>query len=205
MQQEWFPQINSDIFISHSHRDEKLAITFAGWLNAKFGLKCFIDSCIWGYGNKLLEIIDRKYCPNEKGGYDYDKRNVSTSHVHMMLSSALAMMIDKTECLFFLNTNNSSISLDDIGRVENKTLSPWIYYEIGIARMIRIRVPQSHRKVFSKSLLLEGDEYLKIAYPLNINHLSELTLDNLIKWVENYSLKNREHPLDILYKLKSPS
>ncbi len=33
MQENWFPQIESDIFISHSHSDEKTAITLAGFLN----------------------------------------------------------------------------------------------------------------------------------------------------------------------------
>lgn len=32
LQNDWFPQIDCDIFISHSHKDENLAITLAGWL-----------------------------------------------------------------------------------------------------------------------------------------------------------------------------
>lgn len=47
MQVSWFPQIKADVFISHSHSDEKLAIIFAGWLYNAFGLTAFIDSCVW--------------------------------------------------------------------------------------------------------------------------------------------------------------
>lgn len=56
MQSNWFPQIKADIFLSHSHQDEKLAIALSEWMYQNFGLIVFIDSCIWGYSNKLLEI-----------------------------------------------------------------------------------------------------------------------------------------------------
>src|SRR5574344_1710135 len=133
IQNDWFPQIECDIFISHSHKDEKLAIALAGWLNDRFKLRSFIDSCIWEYADDLLKIIDNEYCYQlQNNTYNYKSRNYSTSHVHMMLNMALMKMIDKTECLFFLNTPNS-ISLSDIG---TKTLSPWIYSEIGISQII---------------------------------------------------------------------
>ena len=33
LQNNWFPQINSDIFISHSHKDKKIAIALSGMLS----------------------------------------------------------------------------------------------------------------------------------------------------------------------------
>lgn len=45
---DWFPNIRADIFISHSHQDEDLAISFAGWLKQNFKLESFIDSTVWG-------------------------------------------------------------------------------------------------------------------------------------------------------------
>jgi hypothetical protein len=105
LQEHWFPQINADAFISHSHKDERNAICIAGWLHHTFGITAFIDSCIWGFAGELLKMIDDAYCLNSGGKtYSYEDRNFSTAHVHMMLSTALQMMIDKTECLFFLNT-----------------------------------------------------------------------------------------------------
>lgn len=51
IQNDWFPEIDADIFISHSHNDCKLANGIAGWMNEEFGLRCFIDSNVWGYTN----------------------------------------------------------------------------------------------------------------------------------------------------------
>ena len=57
MKANWFPQINADIFISHSHEDEQLAIALAGWLHEKFGLVSFIDSvCFAREGNALFQL-----------------------------------------------------------------------------------------------------------------------------------------------------
>ena len=39
IQNDWFPEINADIFISHSHSDRDLANGIAGWINQKFGLR----------------------------------------------------------------------------------------------------------------------------------------------------------------------
>lgn len=200
MQSNWFPQIKSDIFISHSHRDEKQAITLAGWLYETFKIKAFIDSCIWGYSDDLLKIIDKKYCLQDDGYYNYTKRNYSTSHVHMMLSTALTMMIDKTECLFFLNTPNS-ISTNE---VVDKTESPWIYSEIAMTQMIRQTVPRrrliQETKYFSKGGVV--NESLKIKYDINLSHLSDIDRSTLVSWEEKNNSTNAGSALDILYKIK---
>ena len=121
MQENWFPQVKADIFFFYSHADKNLAIRLAGWLYTEFGLTAFIDSCIWGYSDDLLKSIDTEYCHNSNDNtFDYQRRNLSTSHVHMMLSTALTMMIDKTECIFFLNTPNSITTSEVI----SKTNSP---------------------------------------------------------------------------------
>lgn len=86
LQENWFSTDEQfDVFLSHSHKDENLAISLANFLYQKLNLKAFVDSCLWGYSNKLLKEIDNTYCkiPN-KSSYFYDKRNYSTSHVHIM-------------------------------------------------------------------------------------------------------------------------
>jgi len=125
MQFDWFPGIKADIFISHSSKDKQLAIKLAGWLKDNFNLECFIDSCVWGYCDKLLNSIDKRYCYNhQRDTYNYTKRNYSTSHIHNMLAIALNTMIDKSECVFFLNTDNSIKKNEDT--LFKVTESPWI-------------------------------------------------------------------------------
>ena len=60
IQGEWFPEINADIFISHSRDDADLANGIAGWINSNFNLHCFIDSNVWGYSDELLEKLSNK-------------------------------------------------------------------------------------------------------------------------------------------------
>ena len=38
MKDDWFPMIKADVFISHSHKDEKAAIAISGWLKSRFNL-----------------------------------------------------------------------------------------------------------------------------------------------------------------------
>ena len=214
MQANWFPQIEADIFISHSHKDEDLALTLAGWLKVSFGLTAFIDSCVWGYANRLLKMIDNEYCyQKETNTYNYQKRNYSTSHVHMMLSVALTQMIDNTECLFFLNTPNS-ITPDDT--IIEQTESPWIYSEIAMSRLIRKKELKEYRDVAlleSQRAFAEGGA-LNVRYDLPTEHLTEINEEILKIWKDSgcslsspnheylqYPKKLRVHPLDKLYEL----
>ena len=118
IEKDWFPEIKADVFWSHSHKDEKDVIALAGFLN-NLGLTTFIDSCVWGYADDLLKQIDDTYCISKKSSddlidfYSYQKRNQSTTHVHMLLNGALMKMMDNTECLIFLDTPNS-LKMQDI-------------------------------------------------------------------------------------------
>jgi hypothetical protein len=205
MQSNWFPQINADIFISHSHKDESRAIGLAGWLNYEFGLDVFIDSCVWGYSIELLKIIDDEYCLSaDKGTYDYQKRNYSTSHVHMMLSTALTMMMDKAECVFFLNTPNSIETKDLI----NKTESPWIYYEIAMTKLVRNRSLKEYRDKLIKKALFESAQNAKelnIKYEVTLDHLHSINQVDIDNWrtTWNAQLHKEDYPLDVLYKRKN--
>ena len=113
IENDWFPKIDAHVFISHSHNDLKFVISFAGWLYEKFKIEAFIDSCVWENSDTLLRSIDNRYCVlsrNENGDiktYGYNLRNKSTSNVHMILYTALMKMIDRTECLMFVNTPSS--------------------------------------------------------------------------------------------------
>jgi len=198
IQHNWFPQIEADIFISHAHSDNRTAIIFSEILQNCFNLTSFIDSCVWGYANDLLKLIDDEYCLNYGGcTYNYTKRNFSTSHVHLMLSTALMMMIDNCECVFFLDTPNSVTTEGVIDR----TQSPWIYSEISISRLIKRKFPQRRSK-FLESLQKSSVEALNIGYELDTSHFIELTEENFHEWDKQSN--GEKHSLDILYKLLPP-
>jgi len=203
MQKNWFPQVKADIFISHSHKDEKRAVALAGWLYQTFGIKSFIDSCIWGYSNDLLKLIDKKYCYQEESNtYNYNLRNYSTSHIHMMLSVALTMMIDNTECIFFLTTPNSITTSSII----KKTESPWIYSEIAMTQMVRKNVPERIKNKADENLEKGGvlKESLKIQFDADLSHLIEINVETFNLWIKGFLKSTANNALDKLYKLTEP-
>lgn len=86
----------------------------------EFKLTAFVDSCVWGYCDDLLKQIDNEYCKKKDGKtYDYELRNYTTSHVHMMLSTALIEMIDNTECIMFYNTPSSVTLVEDLETIKS--------------------------------------------------------------------------------------
>ncbi|WP_338001329.1 hypothetical protein, partial [Pseudomonas brassicae] len=69
-----------------------MAIQLAHELEKK-GVNAFVDSVVWGSSYELLSVIDNKYSKSDDGQhFDYQKRNRSTAHVHMILATALQKM-----------------------------------------------------------------------------------------------------------------
>lgn len=194
IQDEWFPEIDANIFISHSHHDKPLAIELAGWLYETFELTCFIDSCIWGYADNLLKKIIDKYCKEDNGRYDYDKVAYAASHVHMMLTTRLMSMIDKTECVFLLNTPNTITSTQNA--IQQHTRSPWIYMEIFSSELVRKKNLSEYR--MSKGLFFEN-ENLKVKYEVSLDHLYDLNNSDLFSWTYFGGKIKGKNALDYLY------
>lgn len=200
----WFPEIKADIFLSHSHNDRETVIALTGWLNHHFNLTVFIDSCVWGCDNDLCKILDNKYSQSkvQKGNYDYEKVILSSSHVHMMLSSALASMIDKTECVIFYETPRTSKKFEETEETE----SPWIYSELLFTEIVRQTVPTRLKrriKIFANEGFgaLQGDpDALKINYQIQTKHLKKMDTDLLSNWLNYEYLKGNE-ALDKLYEI----
>lgn len=202
--EEWFPLIKADVFISHSHKDINTAILIAGLLYKVHGIKCFIDSCIWGYADDLLRIIDNEFCLKPSGSYSYEKRNYSTSHVHMMLSIALTKMIYNTECLVFLNTPNSIYPSDSIPgeKTEDETLSPWIHTEIEMTKLVQARSADEHRSILKSHSVL--DEAVSIRHSADTSNMETLTYKQLYSWLgEDY--KDKFDALNNLYTINNKS
>jgi hypothetical protein len=195
---EWFPEVKADVFISHSSKDSSLAKSFADWLKQKHQLTAFIDSEIWGHSDELLKELDNEYCLNHGGGtYSYEKRNGSTAHVHMMLSSALARMIDRTECFIFLESHNSVTAEESV----NGTYSPWIFHELATVDIIKQKPPtRIIPKVASQRHGIITESFsLKIKYPLIGKRMTEIDSSDLSSWT-TYSQQSQAHSLDILYQ-----
>lgn len=194
---EWFPNYEADVFISHSHKDVKIAKRLACWLKREFDLRAFIDSTVWGNNADLLKSIDNKYAKSGDHTYDYNIRNFTTSHVHMMLSTALNDMIYSTECLIFLNTPES-LSVTEVKN--EQTNSPWIYNELKIASTIRRVYPRGEGK-FSTNTYQQRNS-LVINYDMDdiLLKLEDLNGNRLQEW-QKESQNSFNHPLDVLYSL----
>ena len=210
LQEDWFPSIKADVFLSHSHADEELAIGLAGWLKG-FGIETFIDSMVWGYSDDLMRKLNNHYCKTLKEDiYWYDCCNRTASHVHMMLSTALYKMIDKTECIIFLNTEGSinlieGASTDDI--VKTKTFSPWIYSEILATELVRKKKLSEYRDEIIKKEAMESIEHsykmkYEISYDVDLTKLTVVKDEHLERWERLAKLPVRSgYQLDNLYKI----
>ena len=90
----------------------------------------------------------------------------------MMLSTALTQMIDKTECLLFLNTP-FSISTSE---VVNETESPCIYSELAVTKMLRDNAPTTFacNRIF---FIYRSDELVK-GGEVRIKHIVDLSHSN---------------------------
>ncbi|MBP0952623.1 hypothetical protein JTA33_19495 [Pseudomonas sp. 20GA0080] len=204
---EWFPLVSADIFLSHSHSDEENITALSGWLYETFGLTCFIDSSIWGYSAKLLKMIDDEYCyDKDRMVYNYDDRNKSTSHVHMMLSTALTKTMDACECVLFVNTPNSIKIDQSINRI-SATESPWIYSEIAMTKLLRKRELREHRRFTAEAMDRAGNEDFKkslgVNYDVDLSHLTQINNETLLSWRDYFQREKPEFPLDFLYSQKN--
>ena len=198
IEEDWFPDIKADIFISHSHKDENLAIQLQKWLYDNFNLTSFVDSTVWKYSRDLLNLIISKneyYHSYSELTYKFNETINISSHIDMILSTSLIKMIDKCECLFFLNTPES-INEKTINN-EPKSYSQWIYLENYICSIIKrntpIRYNKSTEAFFSENI---------IVYSINTKNMIEIISNDLCRWLSLYN-SNNIHPLDILYTLKS--
>lgn len=178
LSEDWFPEINSDVFISHSHLDEDVALSLKAKIEKETQHKCFVDSSVWGNSKVLLKYIDDIFTLANSNfyKYDYGKRNYSTSHVYLMLNVALQKMIFKSQFVIFLDTPES-ISVEDT--INFSTNSPWIYSEISTVCQIC-----EMQRVLIKSSLSEERHFsnLNIKYKLDFSDFKEIrSADELIR------------------------
>ena len=166
---EWFPQLKKHVFISHSHKDEDAALLVAGLLKDRLGIDAFVDSAAWGcyrgLAKCLYEVAKRGY-PNITSQQDTQLRMSATEHAHCMLSKSLIQMMDRCECLMFLDTP-ASVGLHNINIAGSSTFSPWIYTEIE-AIDSAIYVDEVHFQNAITNLMDNAVKYRKPDEPIDI-------------------------------------
>lgn len=194
---EWFPQLKKHVFISHSHKDEDAALLMAGVLKDRLGIEAFVDSAAWGC---YRDLADSLYASALRGYHYLSEsqktilKSSATEHAHCMLSKSLIQMMDRCECLIFLDTP-ASVGLRNITADGRSTSSPWIYTEIEASRLLRrYKYPRFVVKAANESLKsFAVDEALRVqvVYPLNLEHLDKLSPQMLLQWVANAEEKKR--------------
>ena len=188
---EWFPQLTKHVFISHSHKDEDVALLIAGLLKERLGIDSFVDSAAWGCYRELAEClyaVAKRGYPRIALQHDAQLRMSATEHAHCMLSKSLIQMMDRCECLMFLDTP-ASVGLHNINIAGSSTFSPWIYTEIEASRVLRrYMYPRSMLKAANESLrsfAMDEAPRVQIVYPLNLGHLEKLDPQMFLLWVAN--------------------
>lgn len=189
----WFPEVKPDIFISHSHIDEEIALKMKFLLEKKFHLNVFVDSVVWGNANDLLWEFDNIYCQNsENHTYSYEKRNNTTAIIHLMLADALMKIMDQSSYIFFLNTLNST--LDEGYGSEEQVTSPWIYHELVMTKYL-----QDEQRVRP---IHEGRD-LRVSRTVDLSHLYKMDFASFQDWVkrctfEHYDKEKALGELDVI-------
>lgn len=169
----FFPNSEAHIFLSHSHSDESLALRLKFYLERKYKLRVFDDSTVWGSADKLLYFLDNKYNKTGDETYGYRGSNYTASNVYLLLASAIDDMMDKSECILFLNTENSVLTYN---RKDRRAIisAPWIFHELFMTKVLRKHQDRTH---FSRM-----DESVQMTHTMDLSHL-ELVDDRIFQEV----------------------
>jgi hypothetical protein len=201
LQKNWFPKVDADVFISHSHIDKPKAEKLAIWLEECFGLTSFIDSFSWGYKDDLIKSVIKKL--NKPSINIIDVIKIS-DHITTILQGAIVNLMIKTDCFIFINTKNS-INVSLLTHEESITYSPWLYFELLLAKSIEKR-RMRYRNVQIKDSK-SHDSFKKVLDIPNIEHkahiedLKTINYDVLKLWMNSRKSANEGDPLVTLEKI----
>lgn len=210
IEKDFFPNIRSHIFLSHSSKDEDISLALAGYLWQECGIEVFIDSMLWEYCDDLLKTLDDHFSRSGKSTYYYENRNITTAQVHVLLNMALARMINSTECFIFLDSYNS---LRHVNKQisSQETESPWIYSELLLSEIIQKRLPQEHRIHNFQESFSHGDvnQVPTFIYDAMLSKLHPLDRNDLCLAIHHLGKRNTiernnkraERFLDYLYEI----
>ncbi|ELQ6035780.1 hypothetical protein R2223_004467 [Cronobacter sakazakii] len=212
-----FPENEPHIFISHSSKDVGLAIRFANTLYEKYGIISFIDSQLWGHIDFALKEMHERYCKIQGAStYNYNKSNNLLSHMHAILSMALMRVMDNSDSVIFIETENSihnfmeGKEISPNSNIHNpaETLSPWISSEVNFANKLRenghkdretmIKAGMESYSLNKSTRHLAEDNLPKIIHEIDVSGFIEITGNSLRKSLSlprTYPI----HDLDMMY------
>lgn len=105
-------------------------------------------------------------------------------------------MMDQTECIIFLNTNNS---VNVKSGIKNMTYSPWLFHEIAMTKILEKK--RGVRQIDESTKLLAGDSAPRIVQPLDLSELMLVDCKQLYDFFvkcQEQKIKSK-HVLDKLY------
>ncbi|BEG57285.1 hypothetical protein NHP21005_09730 [Helicobacter sp. NHP21005] len=178
-----FPKVTSDIFVSYSGQDIHKAYSLKKSIETLLGDRClkkqlkygilavdpckvFVDFLYWANAREIQEnLIDD---PNFSSYFQDEDQNACnvTEHLHLMLSVALAHMIQTCKSFVFIQTEASV-------KKGLYTQSPWIYYELEIVRLCM--------KKTSVSISAESRKTLSESAKILVNYSVKDFLENICK------------------------
>ncbi|CAI8757103.1 MULTISPECIES: toll/interleukin-1 receptor domain-containing protein [Pseudomonas] len=159
-----FPEADYDVFLSHSHADQRHAVDLALALG-EHGLKVFVDSTVWGFFGDLVNKIIAQTRPSDGESKDDHIHRVHAD-VHMMLAGALHRTIARAEMFVFVRSEKS---VPLVFNNKARTFSPWLYSELQFSFQVQHVIPKR---------ILERRE--------------GATLDS-VKGVNSFGLESRQH------------
>ena len=194
IENSWFPQIECNVFISHSHKDFDHILSFVGWLYECLGIKAFVDSAIWENVNVLAKKLEDKYFAEDVECLMEPREIIEKAYTNsrIILNSAIEKMIDSTECFLFIGTENSLIDFE--------TTSPWIYAENLFSNVVRRKELVEYRPILIHEHYTADSINMK--YKCSFDGYKEITRSDLMEIWKHRGIKDPLETLDYLYKIK---
>lgn len=181
------PQGDFDVFISHYHENEKLALNVAAILKNQ-GYKPFVDSQFWLHFDSVAEELNAFHFHKDAKGnevYDHSKTRMVQKHCDVMLLSALSNVMAKCKYLIFINPPENVLGIESYSKADAAsptTYSPWIYWELILAKILY----NNRRMPLKECRMSDTYSIPEIKYPLSIKDMVKLTVTDITsnKWSE---------------------
>lgn len=215
----WFPDTGCHIFMSHSHKDEDVAINIANALYTNYGIKTFIDSKFWGYVDKAISDINHLHsrCENDSKYLDYRRSMRVASNFYIVLVNALTDGIFNSDSCWFINTKNSLNANDYSGE---GTYSPWLYTEMNYTSTVQRAAHPKRPKITQESAGIGMDQVsgleaffaslsmdFAIRFAAKKDHMVKVSNQKLNEIIFSENKSNPNNPfknLDFIYKQFGP-